>query len=56
MLTDSHTPTADYDGAWKKAFERYFQPLVELCFSDVAKAIDWSQPIEFLNTECLSPE
>jgi len=41
----------DYDGAWKEALDLYWRPFVELCFPEVARRIDWSAPVEFLDKE-----
>jgi Domain of unknown function (DUF4351) len=34
---------ADWDGPWKEALDAYLQGMTELCFPDVAAAVDWSQ-------------
>jgi hypothetical protein len=44
-------PPRDFDGAWKWALEQYFAPFLELFFPDIHRAIDWQQPIAFLDTE-----
>ena len=41
----------DYDGAWKETVEIYLQPFLQLCFPEIAKRIDWSTPVEFLDKE-----
>ncbi len=43
--------SADYDGAWKEALERYLRPFLEFCFPAAAKGIDWAVPLEFLDQE-----
>jgi len=43
--------SADYDGAWKELLEIYFRPFLEFCFPEVAKRIDWSKPVTFLDQE-----
>ena len=44
-------PEADYDGAWKEAIEAYLPDCLALLFPAIHADIDWSQPIEFLDTE-----
>ena len=41
----------DYDGAWKEILETLLRPFLEFCFPQVAVAIDWTQPREFLDQE-----
>jgi hypothetical protein len=44
------TETADeQDAPWKKILRHYFPEAIEFFFPNIAKAIDWSQPVEFLN-------
>ena len=42
---------AYYDGAWKEFLELYFRPFLEFCFPDVARRVDWDQPVAFLDQE-----
>ncbi len=54
MLASSRrtrTPRADYDGFWKEGLGLFFQSFLVLCFPGVAALIDWSQPVEYLDTE-----
>ena len=44
-------PTADYDGAWKEAMERFLPFLVELCFPAIAAELLWDEELEFLDKE-----
>ena len=44
-------PAAEFDGPWKEALEEYFQSFAELLFPAVAREVDWSRPVEFLDTE-----
>lgn len=41
----------EYDNPWKFIIERYFRPFMEIVFPDVAADIDWTRPIEFLESE-----
>jgi len=41
----------DYDGAWKEALEVYLRPLVELCFPEAGRGIDWDVPVVFMDKE-----
>jgi hypothetical protein len=51
-------PASDYDGAWKEALERSFEPFLAFFFPQVQRAIDWSRPPEFRDTELqqIAPE
>lgn len=51
-------PASDFDGAWKEALERYFEPFVAFFFAQVHREIDWSRPVEFRDTELqqIAPE
>jgi Domain of unknown function (DUF4351) len=40
---------ADQDSPWKLILRRYFREAMEFFFPDIAKAIDWTKPIEFLD-------
>ncbi len=42
---------ADYDSAWKDVLEQFFQAGMELCFPAIARQIDWSRGVEFLDKE-----
>ena len=41
----------EYDSPWKEALEIYLRSFLELCFPQVAEAIDWDRGIEFLDKE-----
>ena len=42
---------ADRDGAWKEALRRHLRQFLFILFPDVHKAIDWTQPVVFLDKE-----
>ena len=42
---------ADYDGVWKEAAEKFLRPLLERCFPQVARGIDWDKGWAFLDSE-----
>jgi hypothetical protein len=44
-------PPTDFDGAWKDALERHFEPFLALCFPNAHADIDWTTPPRFLETE-----
>jgi hypothetical protein len=44
-------PSSDYDGAWKEALRSHLPQFVEKYFSAVHAAIDWSNPLEWLDKE-----
>ncbi|MGF1655719.1 MAG: hypothetical protein ACFCU3_01935 [Verrucomicrobiales bacterium] len=41
----------DYDAAWKEFLHSHLRQALELYFPDIASAIDWSNPPEFLEQE-----
>jgi hypothetical protein len=41
----------DYDGAWKEALDRYFEPFLRLCFPAVHAGIDWARGFSPLDQE-----
>ena len=47
----SKTEQDSYDGPWKAILDDYLQDFLEVCFPEVAAAIDWTQPIESLEQE-----
>jgi Domain of unknown function (DUF4351) len=49
-MSDRNPPT-QFDSPWKTALEQYFPAFVQLCFPQVAEAIDWSKPHVFLDKE-----
>jgi Domain of unknown function (DUF4351) len=42
---------ADQDSPWKLVLRQYFREAMEFFFPDVAKVVDWTKPIEFLDKE-----
>jgi hypothetical protein len=44
-------PPLQFDAVWKSTLEEFFEPFMDLCFPSIAKSIDWSHPIEWLDTE-----
>jgi hypothetical protein len=44
-------PKSKYDSPWKDILEIYFEHFLQFFFPDIHSAIDWTQPIEFLNKE-----
>ncbi|MCS6919599.1 MAG: hypothetical protein NZM28_07500, partial [Fimbriimonadales bacterium] len=45
-----HRPRRGFDEAWKYALLAFFPECLLLLFPQVYHLIDWTQPIEFLNT------
>jgi hypothetical protein len=45
------TPRTDTDSPWKLILRQYFPEAIEFFFPDIARAVDWSKPIEFLDRE-----
>ena len=45
------TPRTDADSPWKLILRQYFPEAIEFFFPDIAHAVDWSKPIEFLDRE-----
>ncbi len=43
--------STDYDGAWKETLERFLPQFLQLAFPAVHRAVDWSKPVRFLDTE-----
>jgi hypothetical protein len=43
-------PASDFDGAWKEALERFFEPFIAFFFPQVHAGIDWTQPVVFQDT------
>ena len=41
----------DFDSPWKEALMVFFSDFMELCFPAIAKEIDWSREISFLDKE-----
>ncbi|NJM47093.1 MAG: hypothetical protein HC860_13795 [Alkalinema sp. RU_4_3] len=51
MVKSTAKPRADEDSPWKLVLRKYCREAIEFFFPDVAKVIDWTHPIEFLDTE-----
>jgi Domain of unknown function (DUF4351) len=51
MAKSAAKPRADEDSPWKLVLRKYCREAIEFFFPDVAKVIDWTHPIEFLDTE-----
>ncbi|MBK8045755.1 MAG: hypothetical protein IPK16_00645 [Anaerolineales bacterium] len=41
----------NFDGAWKTALEQFFEPAIAFFRPQIHAAIDWNQPITFLDDE-----
>jgi hypothetical protein len=50
-MTNSNKVRADQDSPWKLILRQYFREAIEFFFPSIAKAIDWTKPIEFLDKE-----
>jgi hypothetical protein len=50
-MAKSTTDRADQDSPWKLVLRQYFPEAIEFFFPDIAKIVDWTKPIEFLETE-----
>jgi Domain of unknown function (DUF4351) len=44
-------PQDEQDAPWKRVLRQYFREAMEFFFSDIAKMIDWTKPVEFLDKE-----
>jgi hypothetical protein len=44
-------PQDEQDAPWKKVLRQYFREAMEFFFPDIAKVVDWTEPIEFLDKE-----
>jgi hypothetical protein len=51
LPTASAVKRTDYDGAWKEALDRYFEPFLRLCFPAVHAGIDWSRAVTPMDQE-----
>jgi hypothetical protein len=51
MVMVSSNARADQDSPWKLVLRQYFRESIEFFFPDVAKVVDWTKPVEFLETE-----
>lgn len=50
-MAENNSPRTDQDSPWKFILRQYFREAIEFFFSEIAKEIDWTQPIEFLDKE-----
>lgn len=50
-MAQQTNPRTDQDSPWKRILQQYFQEAIEFFFPDIAKAVDWTQPPEFLDKE-----
>ncbi len=50
-LTARKKQRTDADGGWKDIIEDFTEEFLEFYFPDIHKAIDFSVPVEFLDTE-----
>jgi hypothetical protein len=44
-------PMDEYDSPWKEALREYFQEFMTFFFPEIAREIDWSREVEFLDKE-----
>ena len=42
---------ADEDSPWKLLLRKYFREAIEFFFPTIDHLVDWTKPIEFLDTE-----
>jgi hypothetical protein len=47
----SSNARADQDSPWKLVLRQYFREAIEFFFPDIAKVVDWTKPVEFLDKE-----
>jgi Domain of unknown function (DUF4351) len=45
------TEQDEQDAPWKQVLRQYFQEATEFFFPEIAKVVDWTKPIEFLDKE-----
>jgi hypothetical protein len=50
-LADVQAKRADNDGGWKEILRCYFPQAIQFFFPETSALVDWSQPIEFLDTQ-----
>ena len=53
VISETRPPPDEQDAPWKKVLRQYFREATEFFFPAIAKAVDWTQPIEFLDKEFL---
>jgi hypothetical protein len=51
VMAKSDTARADQDSPWKLVLRQYFPEAIEFFFPDIAKVVDWTKPVEFLDKE-----
>ena len=51
MSAEKYADQQDHDSPWKDALELYLEQAMALLFADVYHAIDWAQPVTFLDKE-----
>ncbi|MEP0898823.1 MULTISPECIES: hypothetical protein [Leptolyngbya] len=44
-------PLDEQDAPWKQILRQYFREATEFFFPTIAKAVNWTKPIEFLDKE-----
>ncbi len=50
-LKSKRMKQTNYDSPWKNVLRYFLQAFMELCFADVAQAIDWTKEYAFLDKE-----
>jgi Domain of unknown function (DUF4351) len=50
-MAQSIKARADQDSPWKLVLRQYFREAVEFFYPDIAKVVDWTRPVEFLDKE-----
>jgi Domain of unknown function (DUF4351) len=50
-MANSSKARTDQDSPWKLVLRQYFREAIEFFFPDIAKEVDWTKPIEFLDKE-----
>jgi hypothetical protein len=50
-LTKQGTDRADNDSPWKDILRAYFPQAIQFFFPETAILMDWTQPVEFLDTQ-----
>jgi hypothetical protein len=52
-MAQTVTEQDEQDSPWKKVLRQYFREALEFFFPEIAQAVDWTKPIEFLDKELL---
>lgn len=50
-MPQKNPPPEDHDSPWKQALEYFFQPFMQLLYTDIHEAIDWTVAPQFLDKE-----